>query len=294
MRVLKFKEWLIEKLLFVGAVFSLFITIGIILILFLESWGFFKEVSLIEFFTSTKWTPLFLTKNFGVLPLLSGTLLAALIAISVALPVGLVIAIYLSEYAKETTRNTLKPVLEVLAAIPSIVYGYFALLFVTPLLQKFIPNLSGFNALSPGLVMGIMIIPLVSSLSEDVIRFVPSALREGAYALGSTRLEVALRVVVPAASPGIVASFILAISRAIGETMIVTIAAGLQPRFTLNPLVPIETMTAYIVKVSKGDVPHGTIEYQTIFVVGMVLFLFTFTFNTISHLLKKRFQEHYE
>lgn len=290
----KGKEWLVERILFISGILSIFITIGIVFVLLVESSGFFRKVSLTEFLTSTKWTPLFATKHFGILPLLMGTFLTTLIAIGVALPAGFISAVYLSEYTKEKTRNILKPILEILASIPSIVYGYFALLFLTPLLRKFIPHLSGFNALSPGIVMGIMIIPLVASLSEDAMRSIPFALREGAYALGATRLQVALRVVTPAALPGIATSFILAISRAIGETMIVTIAAGLQPRFTINPLVPIQTMTAYIVQVSQGDVPHGGIEYQTIFAVGIMLFITTFIFNTISFILKRRFQEVYE
>jgi len=292
--VRKTKEWLIERLLFICGISSVFITLGVVFILLIEAKGFFKEVSVFEFLTSTKWTPLFYTQHFGILPLLTGSLLTTFIAIAVALPIGLISATYLSEYATERTRNILKPLLEVLASIPSIVYGYFALLFVTPLLQKFIPGLSGFNAISPGIVMGIMIIPLISSLSEDAMHSVPFSLREGAYALGSTRFQVAFRVVIPAAFSGIAISFILAISRAIGETMIVAIAGGLEPRFTLNPLVPIQTMTAYIVQVSQGDVSYGTIEYQTIFVVGIMLFIITFIFNTLSFLLKRRFQEVYE
>jgi phosphate transport system permease protein len=289
----KIKEWLIEKFLFICGIFTVFITLAIVVVLFVESIGFFRKVSLVEFLTSTKWTPLFSTQHFGILPLLSGTLLTTLIAIAVALPIGLISAVYLSEYASERTRGILKPMLEVLAGVPSVVYGYFALLFVTPLLQRIIPDLSGFNALSPGIVMGIMIAPLVSSLSEDAMRAVPSSLKEGAYALGSTRLQVAFRVVIPASFSGIAASFILAISRAIGETMIVTIAAGLQPRFSFNPLVPIQTMTAYIVQVAQGDIPHGTVAYQTIFTVGIMLFVVTFIFNVLTFLLKERFREIY-
>ncbi len=217
-----------------------------------------------------------------------------LIAVAVALPVGLVSAIYLSEYASAKVRNVVKPLTEILAAVPTVVYGYFALLFVTPLLRKFIPGLSGFNALSAGFVMGVMIIPLVSSLSEDAMRSVPMGLREGAYALGSTRLQTAFRVVVPAALSGISAAFILAISRAIGETMIVAIAAGQQANLTFSPLVPVQTITAYIVQVSLGDTPHGTLEYQTIFACGMSLFLVTLVLNVVSYQLKKRFQEVYE
>ncbi|MCM8826799.1 MAG: phosphate ABC transporter permease subunit PstC [Candidatus Omnitrophica bacterium] len=292
--VLKFKEFLIEKLLFLCSLLSVFTTIGIILVLSFESIKFFKEVPITKFLTDTQWTPLFINKHFGILPLLCGTFLTTLIAISVAVPVGLISAIYLSEYASWRIRNIVKPLTEILAAVPTVVYGYFALLFLTPLLKKIIPSLSGFNALSSGIVMGIMIIPMVSSLSEDAMRAVPMGLREGAYAVGSSRLQVSLRVVLPAASSGITAALILAISRAIGETMIVAIAAGQQPRLTLNPLVPIETITAYIVQVSLGDTPHGTLEYRTIFVCGMTLFLLTFILNIFSYKLKKRFQEIYE
>ena len=237
---------------------------------------------------------MFSEKHFGVLPLFAGTFLTTVIAIIVALPLGLVSAIFLSEYAPERIRVMIKPVLEILAAVPTVVYGYFALLFVTPLLQTIIPDISGFNALSPGIVMGVMIIPIVSSLSEDAMHAVPMGLREGAYALGATRLQVATRVVVPAAFSGIAASFILGISRAVGETMILAIAAGQQPRLTMNPFVPIETVTAYIVQVSLGDTPTGTIEYKTIFAVGISLFLVTFGLNVVSYWLRKRFREVYE
>jgi len=288
------KERLIEGALFLSGLFSIFITIGIIAVLFFETYEFFKEVSIFEFLTDTQWTPLFSEKHFGVLPLFAGTFLTTVIAIIVALPLGLVSAIYLSEYAPERIRVMVKPVLEILAAVPTVVYGYFALLFVTPLLQTIIPDISGFNALSPGIVMGVMIIPIVSSLSEDAMHAVPMGLREGAYALGATRLQVATRVVVPAAFSGIAASFILGISRAVGETMILAIAAGQQPRLTMNPFVPIETVTAYIVQVSLGDTPTGTIEYKTIFAVGISLFLVTFGLNVVSYWLRKRFREVYE
>ncbi|MBI5097335.1 MAG: phosphate ABC transporter permease subunit PstC [Nitrospirae bacterium] len=288
------KERFIEGALFLSAFFSIFVTLGIIAVLFFETFGFFKEVSIIDFLTDTQWTPLFAEKHFGILPLFTGTFLTTLIAISVALPVGLISAIYLSEYASERIRTAVKPLLEVLAAVPTVVYGYFALLFVTPLLQKVIPDLAGFNALSPGIVMGAMIIPIVSSLSEDAMHAVPMGLREGAYALGATRLQVAGRVVVPAAFSGIAASFILGISRAVGETMILAIAAGQQPRLTLNPLVPLETVTAYIVQVSLGDTPTGTIEYKTIFAVGISLFVVTFVLNMISYWLRQKFREVYE
>jgi phosphate transport system permease protein len=291
---LKLKEFLIEKGLFFCSLLSVFTTFGIVLVLSFETFEFFKEVPILKFLTDTQWTPLFVNKHFGILPLLCGTFLTSLIAIGVAAPIGLVSAVYLSEYASLKTRNIVKPLMEILAAVPTVVYGYFALLFVTPLLKKIIPNLSGFNSLSSGIVMGIMIIPLVSSLSEDAMRAVPMGLREGAYAVGSNRLEVALRIVLPAASSGITAAFILAVSRAIGETMIVAIAAGQQPRFTLNPFVPIETITAYIVQVSLGDTPYGTLEYRTIFACGMALFILTFILNIFSFKLKKRFQEVYE
>lgn len=292
--ILKIKEMLIERLLFLCSLLSIFTTAGIILVLASETIAFLKEVSVFDFLTDTQWTPLFVKKHFGILPLLAGTFLTTIIAVGVAIPVGLGSAIYLSEYASLRVRNAIKPVIEILAAVPTIVYGYFALLFLTPLLKTFIPNLSGMNALSSGIVMGIMIIPLICSLSEDAMRAVPAGLREGAYALGSTRFQVSLRIVVPAALSGITAAFVLGISRAIGETMIVAIAAGQQPRLTLNPLVPIETITAFIVQVSLGDTPHGTIEYRTIFACGMTLFILTFLLNIVSFKLKRRFQEIYE
>lgn len=293
-RIQRIKERFIEGALFLSALFSVFITFGIVAVLFFETFEFFKEVSIIDFLTDTQWTPLFTEKHFGVLPLFSGTFLTTAIAVAVALPIGLVSAIYLSEYASGRLRTMVKPALEILAAIPTVVYGYFALLFVTPLLQKVIPDLAGFNALSPGIVMGIMIIPIVSSLSEDAMHAVPMGLREGAYALGATRLQVATGVVVPAAFSGIAASFILGISRAVGETMILAIAAGQQPRLTLNPLVPLETVTAYIVQVSLGDTPTGTLEYKTIFAVGISLFIVTFVLNMISYWLRQKFREVYE
>lgn len=287
------REWLIEKALFFCAALSIFTTIGIISVLLVETIQFFAEVSIWDFLTDTEWTPLFVEKHFGILPLLSGTLLVTLVAMSVSMPVGMVVAVYLSEYAPERIRKAVKPILEILAGIPTVVYGYFALLFVTPLLQSFLPDLSGFNALSPGIVMGIMILPLVSSLSEDAMRAVPVSLREAAYALGSSKLQASFKVVIPAAFSGITASFILAVSRAVGETMIVTIAAGQQPRLGLNPFEPIETMTAYIVQVSLGDTPAGTLEYKTIFVVGMMLFVSTFLLNLLSQYLRSRFREEY-
>ena len=286
-------EFIIEWGLFLSALLSIGTTIGIILVLTIETVGFLRQVSIVEFLTGTEWTPLFSVPRFGVLPLVAGTTLVSLIAMVVALPMGLLSAIYLSEYASDGVRRVLKPVLELLAGVPTVVYGYFALLFVTPLLQRFIPALSGFNALSPGIVMGLMILPLVSSLAEDAMRGVPRGLREGSYALGATKMQTSLRVVVPAAFSGITAAFILAVSRAIGETMIVAIAAGQQPRLTFDPTVPVETMTAYIVQISLGDTPQGTLEYRTIFAVGMLLFIGTFVLNLASAWLRERFREEY-
>jgi phosphate transport system permease protein len=290
----KKKELLIEGLLFLSALSSILITAGIIAVLIFETIEFFRVVPIKDFLTDTQWTPLFVNKHYGILTLFAGTFLTTFFAMIVALPVGLISAIYLSEYAPSRLRSAIKPGLEILAAIPSVVYGYFALLFVTPLLQRLIPDLSGFNSISPGIVMGVMIIPIVSSLSEDALHAVPVSLREGALALGATKFQVATRVVLPAALSGVASSFILGISRAIGETMVVAIAAGQQPRFTLNPLVPIETVTAYIVQVSLGDTPTGTLEYKTIFAAGMSLFVVTFVFNIFSYILKKRFREEYE
>jgi phosphate transport system permease protein len=289
----KWLEFGIERLLFVCAAASVLVTAGIIGVLAFETVEFFREVPILDFLFGTVWTPLFTDRQFGVLPLVAGTLLVSAIAMLVALPAGVLSAIYLSEYAPAPVRRIVKPALEILAGIPTVVYGYFALLYVTPLLQQVFPSLSAFNALSPGLVMGIMILPMVSSLSEDALHSVPNGLREGAYALGATKMQAALRVVVPAAFSGISASFILAMSRAIGETMIVAIAAGQQPRLTLNPMVSVETMTAYIVQVSLGDTPSGSLEYRTIFAVGMLLFLMTFALNMASNWLRRRFREVY-
>src|SRR5688572_1180356 len=286
-------EFVIEWGLFLCALLSVGTTIGIIVVLAVETVAFLREVPVLDFLFGTEWTPLFATPRFGVLPLVVGTALVSGIAMFVALPMGLMSAIYLSEYANPQLRRVVKPVLEVLAGVPTVVYGYFALLFVTPLLQRIIPGLAGFNALGPGIVMGIMILPLVSSLSEDAMHGVPRGLREGSYALGATKMQTSLKVVVPAAFSGITAAFILAASRAIGETMIVAIAAGQQPRLTLNPMVPIETMTAYIVQVSLGDTPQGTLEYRTIFAVGALLFVSTFTLNLASAWLRERYREEY-
>jgi phosphate transport system permease protein len=284
---------LIEWLLLACAAVSVLTTVGIVAVLIGETVSFLREVSILDFLFGTEWTPLFATQRFGVLPLVAGTALVSGIAMLVALPAGLLSAIYLSEYANGTVRRIIKPALEVLAGVPTVVYGYFALMFVTPALQRVFPGLAGFNALSPGIVMGIMILPLVSSLAEDALHAVPTGLREGAYALGASRMQTTIRVVVPAALSGITAAFILSISRAVGETMIVAIAAGQQPRLTLNPFVPVETMTAYIVQVSLGDTPAGTLEYRTIFAVGMLLFLSTFLLNIVSAWLRERFREEY-
>ncbi len=287
----RLSERMVEILLVVSGLISVFTTLGILYVLASETAQFFTEVSLFEFLSGTEWTPLFADAHFGILPLLTGTLLTSGIALGVALPFGLMSAIYLSEFAPSWVRRTLKPTLELLAGVPTIVYGYFALVFLTPLLQTFLPGLSGFNALSAGIVMGIMIIPTISSLSEDALSAVPSGLREAAYGLGATKLSSIFRVVLPAATSGVAASVILGLSRAIGETMIVAIAAGQQPRFTLDPRVPIETMTTYIVQISMGDVPAGTREYRTIFAVGSALFVLTFLMNALSQRLARRFRE---
>lgn len=287
------RERVIEFVLFLAACSSVATMIAILWILVSESWAFFQQVPLTTFLTDTQWTPLFDDAHYGVLPLLVGTLMTSLIALLFAVPVGTIISIYLSEFASPRLREWVKPILELLAGIPTVVYGYFALLFVTPLLQMVIPNMDGFNMLSPGLVIGIMIIPYISSVSEDAMRAVPVHLREGSYAMGATRLQTALRVVVPSAFSGISAAYILGISRAIGETMVVAIAAGLQPTLTFNPLQSAATITAYIVQVSLGDLPHGSIGYQTIFAVGLVLVLMTLVFNILGYFLSKRYREIY-
>jgi len=287
-------ERVITIIMVLCTMMSILTTVGIIFVLLFQALQFFGEVSFIEFITGTRWTPLFQSKHFGVLALVSATFLTAALSMVVALPLGLLSAIYLSEYAPETIRKIVKPVLEVLAGIPTVVYGYFALLFVTPILQGISEKIFVFNALSASIVMGIMILPMVASLSEDAMRAVPRSLREAAYGLGATKLEVTTRIVVPAALSGIVSAFILAISRAIGETMIVTIAAGQTPNFTLNPFVPIETMTAYIVQVSLGDTPTGTLEYKTIFAVALLLFAITLAMNLLSQYVVRRFREEYE
>ncbi len=287
------KDRIIRQVLMLAALSSIIVTTGIVAILLLESSTFFRHVSLWEFLTETTWTPLFADTHYGILPLVAGTLVTTGVALAVALPVGTMSAIYLSEYAPFALREIIKPVLELLSAVPTVVYGYFALLFVTPLLQKVWPDLPTFSMLSAGVVMGIMIIPYVSSLSEDAMRAVPMLLREGAYALGANKMITSIKVVYPAALSGIGAAYILGISRAIGETMIVAIAAGMKPTFTLNPTQPAATITAYIVQVSMGDLPHGSVGYQSIFAAGLVLFLMTLGFNILGHILRKRFREAY-
>jgi phosphate transport system permease protein len=286
-------ERAIEGALLLASLASVGITVGIVGVLVYESYHFFRQVSPLDFLTDHQWTPLFADAHYGILPLVSGTLVTTVVALLVALPVGTVTAIYLSEYAPSRVRETIKPFLELLTSVPTVVYGYFALLFVTPLLQRVWTNLPGFNMLSAGLVIGVMIIPYISSVSEDAMRAVPLHLREGSIAMGATRLQTALRVVVPSALSGIAAAYVLGISRAIGETMVVAIAAGMQPTLTWNPMEPAETITAYIVQVSLGDLPHGSLGYQTIFAAGLALLLMTLAFNIAGHLLRKRFRQAY-
>ena len=287
-------EGLIAGLLFSCGLVSVLTTMGIVVVLVTESLGFFEQVPLVDFLTGTQWSPLYTDQRFGILPLLNGTLMIAVGAMAIALPVGLTSAIYLSEYASRRLRGIVKPALEILAGIPTVVYGYFALMFVTPMIRLVFPEAGVYNAASGAIVVGIMIIPMVASLSEDALSAVPRSLREAAYGLGATKFEVSTRVAVPAALSGIAASFILAVSRAIGETMAVTLAAGATPRMTLNFLQSIQTMTAYIVQVSLGETPHGSLEYKTIFAVGLVLFLITLAMNLLSIRITRRFHEVYE
>jgi len=289
----KFRERVIEFGMFLCAVFSVAITAGIVWVLVYESWHFFENVSIVEFLTETQWTVLFENPRYGIMPLVTGTLVTSIIALLVALPLGTIIAIYLSEYANNTVREILKPILELLSAVPTVVFGFFALLFVTPLLQRLMPDLPGFNMLSAGIVIGIMIVPYVSSLSEDAMKAVPVNIREGSYAMGATRLQTALRVLMPAAFSGIASAYVLGFSRAVGETMVVAVAAGTQPNLTLNPTEGAATITAYIVQVSLGDLPHGSIAYQSIFAAGLTLMLMTLVFNIGGYLLRKRFREIY-
>ena len=287
------KERVIELILMVAALSAVFTTFAIVAILLYESLGFFKIVSLVEFFTSTEWTPLFEDAHYGIMPLVSGTLTTSAVALAVAIPVGTIGAIYLSEFASHKAREIVKPMLELLVGVPTIAFGYFALLFVTPLLQKAFPELPGFNMLSAGIVMGVMIVPYIASVAEDAMRTVPMSMREGSYAMGATRFQTAIRVVTPAAVSGIVAAYILAISRAVGETMVVAVAAGQQPTLTFNPMDGAATITAYIVQVAMGDLPHGSIGYQSIFAAGLVLFALTLGFNIIGHIVRKKFREQY-
>ena len=289
----KRKDKIIEAMLLLAACVSVFTTLAIVYILVKESVVFFSNVPLWSFLTDKQWTPLFDDAHFGIAVLLSGTLSSSLVALAIAIPLGTIIAIYLSEFAGYRTREVLKPVLELLSGIPTIIYGFFALLVVTPLIQKIYPDLPTFNILSAGIVMGIMIIPYVSSLSEDAMRAVPMSLREGAYAMGSTRFQTATRVVVPAAFSGIASAYILGISRAVGETMILAVAAGMQPNLTLNPLEPAATITSYIVQVALGDLPHGSVGYQTIFAAGLTLMLLTLMFNLLGYWLRRKFREAY-
>jgi phosphate transport system permease protein len=289
----RLSERIIRQALFLSAIFSIVVLIAILVTIAYQAIGFFEQVSIVEFLTEPRWTPLFQPQHFGVLPLVAGTLWVSAIALVTAVPIGLGAAVFLSEYAPDRVRRVVKPILEILAGIPTVVYGYFALTFVTPLLVRFLPTVTVFNALSAGLVMGIMIVPMVSSLSEDAMIAVPDLLREGAYALGARRHEVATRVVVPTALSGIVASIILSMSRAVGETMIVSIAMGSTPRLTLNPLESMQAMTAYITQISLGEIPFGTLEYNTIFAVGITLFAIVFLVNLVAYWFTRRYSELY-
>jgi phosphate transport system permease protein len=286
-------ERFIEFTLGSAAAFSVAVTVGIVYVLVSESVLFFQHVSLWNFLTDTQWTPLFDDAHYGITVLLSGTVVSSAVALAVAVPLGTIIAIYLSEFAPFSVREAAKPLLEMLSGVPTVVYGYFALLFVTPLLQRMIPGLPGFNLLSAGLVMGVMIIPYVSSLSEDAMRAVPMSMREGSYAMGATRFQTAIRVVTPAALSGITAAYILGVSRAVGETMILAVAAGMQPNLTWNPLEPAATITSFIVQVALGDLPHGSIGYQTIFAAGLTLMLLTLLFNILGHFLTRKYRQVY-
>ena len=287
------KERFIEFLLFGAAAISVFTTVAIVYVLVKESWNFFQHVPLSDFLFDTQWTPLFDDAHYGIMVLLSGTLTSSAVALVIAIPLGTIIAIYLSEFASFRMREIAKPFLELLGGVPTIVYGYFALTLLTPVLQIFFPDLPGFSLLSAGLVMGIMIIPYVSSLSEDAMRAVPMSLREGSYAMGATRFQTAVKVVMPAATSGIASAYILGISRAVGETMILAVAAGMQPNLTFNPTEPGATITSYIVQVALGDLPHGSIGYQTIFAAGLTLMLMTLVFNLIGAWLRKKYREVY-
>ena len=293
LRYRKIRDRIVEAFLMVAGLVAVFTTIAIVAILVVESSAFFDHVPIKDFLTDTMWTPLFADAHYGILPLVAGTITTTMVALIVAVPLGTTIAIYLSEFAPHHVRETVKPILELLGAVPTVVYGYFALTMVTPALQILMPDLPGFNMLSAGLVIGLMIVPYVSSVSEDAMRAVPRYMREGSYAMGATRLQTALRVVVPGAFSGLAAAFILGISRAVGETMVVAIAAGMQPNLTFDPREPAATITAYIVQVSLGDLPHGSIGYQSIFAAGLVLMLITLIFNVVGFSLTRRFREAY-
>jgi len=286
-------EWCIEAALFLAAASSVVITFAIVGVLLYESWEFFRHVGLVRFLTERQWAPMFADPGYGILPLVCGTLVTTVVALAVAIPAGTMIAIYLSEYAPHRVREIVKPVLELLSAVPTVVYGYFALLFVTPILQRFVPDLPGFNMLSAGLVIGVMIIPYISSLSEDAMHAVPMSIREGSYAMGATRMQTSLKVVLPSAFSGVTAAYVLGIARGLGETMVVAVAAGQQPNLTLDPRQPAATITAYIVQVSLGDLPHGSIGYQSIFAAGLTLMLMTLVFNVAGYLLRKKYREIY-
>ena len=286
-------ERIIENLLMLAALSAVLTTVAIVVILVKESLGFFQIVPFIDFITDTQWTPLFEDAHYGIMPLVSGTLTTSAVALAVAIPIGTIGAIYLSEFAGHKTREIVKPILELLVGVPTVVFGYFALLFVTPMLQKIFPELPGFNMLGPGIVMGIMIIPYISSVAEDAMRAVPMSMREGSYAMGATRFQTAIRVVTPAATSGIIAAYILAISRALGETMVVALAAGQQPNLTFNPMESAATISAYIVQVAMGDLPHASIGYQSIFAAGLVLMLMTLCFNVLGHIIRKKYREAY-
>ncbi|MBX9590896.1 MAG: phosphate ABC transporter permease subunit PstC [Hyphomonadaceae bacterium] len=292
-RRIRIRERIIESALFLAATSSVLVTGGIVFVLLYESAAFFEHVPVITFLTDTVWTPLFADPRYGIMPLLCGTLVSTLVALAVAAPLGLTAALYLSEFAGPRVREFIKPTLELLSGVPTVVYGFFALLFVTPILQKIVPGLPGFNMLSAGIVIGIMIIPYVASLSEDAMRAVPQGLRDASYGLGATKLETAVKVVLPAATSGVAAAFVLGISRAVGETMIVAIAAGTQPNLTLDPREPAATITAFIVQVALGDLPHGSLPYQSIFAAGLMLFLLTLAFNIFSFWLRARYREVY-
>ena len=287
------KERIIEFILMLAALSAVATTLSIVGVLLYESLSFFKTVSIVDFFTDTQWTPLFEDAHYGIMPLISGTLTTSAVALAVAIPIGTIGAIYLSEFASHKVREIIKPILELLVGVPTIVFGYFALLFLTPILQKIYPDLPGFNMLSAGIVMGIMIVPYIASVAEDAMRAVPMSMREGSYAMGATRFQTAVRVVTPAAISGIVAAYILGVSRAVGETMVVAVAAGQQPILSFNPMESAATITAYIVQVAMGDLPHGSIGYQSIFAAGLVLLVMTLCFNILGHMIRKKYREHY-